>query len=603
MACLNLARPNSGQSARRLRPGSLIALGALASTLFSSGSAHADLTGLFAEGLDTDTGYVTGVNGATDIAWSGDRAVITTKNGTVWVRRADGTKNQLTGLFGTVDTEIEKGLLGVVADPATPNTFYFYVSNGTTDADKHRVLKGTLAENDTITIDAMPIIAASRNNGPGLEGPANHDGGGLVIYEGQLYVGVGDTGSNATPPTNKYGSCLNKPNGKILRVNLDGSVPADNPLSNETMVTSCETVRGAWGTAAPDKRIFAWGFRNPWRFWVDEHTGLFWIADVGELDAEEVSIGRGNEHYGYPFWEGRRDWSTGQPSVDLGKSCDEEFAPSRPCTPAVYDYDHSGANQSSIIGGLIPEGCGWTDALEGSLYYFFADFNRNFIKALEVEPDRSGIVSDTAVDVGTFQGGPASFRQGPDGGLYVVMNGAGAVYRFTPKVLMGEDCMDTGAGGTGGMGGMSGASGSAGSDAGTAGSAGGGAGGQNSGGMPGGGMSGSATSGGAGSGGSAGTATSGSGGAGGASAGTTSTTGGTGAASGTGGSGNVGGAMAGTAGTATGAGGSTGGDDAPADDGGCGCRIAGTGNGTLASAIALAGLAFAFARRGFRRRR
>ncbi len=595
MPRLNLARPNSGHRARRSRPVSLLALGALTSTLLASGTASADLMGLFADGLDTDTGYVTGVNGATDIAWSGDRAVITTKNGTVWVRRADGTKNQLTGLFGTVDTEIEKGLLGVVADPATPNTFYFYVSNGTTDADKHRVLKGTLADNDTITIDSMPIIAASRNNGPGLEGPANHDGGGLVIHEGQLYIGVGDTGSNATPPTNKYASCLNKGNGKILRVNLDGSIPDDNPLVNETMVTSCQTVRGEWGMAAPDKRIYAWGLRNPWRFWIDQHTGLFWIADVGELDREEVSIGEGNQHYGYPFWEGTRDWSTGNPSTDLGKSCDEEFTPSRPCTPAAYDYSHDGANQSSIIGGLIPEGCGWTDALEGSLYYFFADFNRNFIKALEVEPDRSGIASTTAVDVGSFNGGPASFRQGPDGGLYVVMNGAGAVYRFTPKVMMGEDCMDTGAGGTGGMGGMGGTAGSAGSGAGTAGSA--GAAGEGSGGIAGGGgMSGSATTGGAGAGGSSGSATSGASGAGGSSAGQSASGGAGGANGGTATAGGVGGG----AGTTPGSGGTDAG--APEDDGGCGCRIAGGGNATLASAFALAGLAFALARRGFRRR-
>jgi hypothetical protein len=560
------------------------------------------LEGIFAEGLDVDTGYVTGVNGATDIAWSGARAVVTTKNGTVWVRREDGTKNQLTGLFGTVDTEIEKGLLGVVADPATPDTFYFYVSNGTMDSDKHRVVKGTLTANDTITIDGMPIIAASRNNGPGLEGPANHDGGGLVIHEGQLYVGVGDTGSNATPPTNKYGSCLNKPNGKILRVNLDGSVPTDNPLSNETEVTSCDTVRGAFGTAAPDKRIFAWGLRNPWRFWVDHHTGLFWIADVGELDREEISIGGGNQHYGYPFHEGFRDWSEGDPSVDLGKSCDEGFLPSRPCTEPVYDYDHSGANQSSIIGGLIPEGCGWTNALDNTLYYIFADYNRNFFRALEVNPDRTGIASMTADNFGSFTGGPASFRQGPDGGLYVVMNGAGAVYRFIPKMLTGDDCTDPGTGGTGGMGGASGAAGSAGAGDGGMAGASAGAGGAASGGMAGGGAAGAATGGAGNGGGSSGSGTTGGAGATGGQAGTQgqagSASGGTAGMS-AGGSSGSGGLAAGT--TGTGAAG-TGGDDAPADDGGCGCRIAGRGNGALASALALAGLVFAFARRGKRRR-
>ena len=592
MACPIAARPSDTSSARRTRSATLLGASVLAGTVFAPSAARADLEGRFADVLDVDTSYVTGVNGATDIAWSGDRAVITVKGGSVWIRRADGTKTQLMNLFGTVDTASEKGLLGVVSDPESPNTLYFYVSNGTSNSDKHRVVKGTLTESDTIMIDATPIIAASRNNGPGLEGPANHDGGGLVIHEGHLYVGVGDTGNNRTPPENKYGSCLNKPNGKILRVGLDGSVPADNPLSNETSVTSCESVFADFDTGAPDKRIFAWGFRNPWRFWVDPHTGLFWIADVGELNREEVSIGGGNQHYGYPFWEGNRDWSTGDPNIDLGASCNEGMTPARPCTAPVYDYDHSGANQSSIIGGLIPEGCGWTNAFDGALYYIFADYNRNFFRALEVNPDRMDIASMTAENFGTFNGGPASFRQGPDGGLYVVMNGAGAVYKFTPKVLEGDDCMvDPGTGGMGGMAGTSGASGSAGSDAGSGGMAGGGAGGAGSGGMAGGGMAGSAMTGGANSGGSSATAgTGGSSGSGGSQAGGT-----TGGSSGKGGSANAGGSNGGSGGTGTGTGGSD--TDAPDDDGGCGCRVAGGGNGMLASAVALAGLALAFARR------
>ncbi len=44
-----------------------------------------------------------------------------------------------------------------------------------------------------------------------------------------LYIAVGDTGANATPPVNKFGSCLNKGNGKILRVNLDGNDPDRQP--------------------------------------------------------------------------------------------------------------------------------------------------------------------------------------------------------------------------------------------------------------------------------------------------------------------------------------------------------------------------------------
>jgi hypothetical protein len=109
MVCPIAARPSNNASSRRTLKATLLGASVLSGVLLAPGAAHAELEGLFAEVLDVDTGYVTGVNGATDIAWSGERAVITTKNGTLWIRGADGTKKQQMGLFGTVDTEIEKG--------------------------------------------------------------------------------------------------------------------------------------------------------------------------------------------------------------------------------------------------------------------------------------------------------------------------------------------------------------------------------------------------------------------------------------------------------------------------------------------------------------
>jgi MYXO-CTERM domain-containing protein len=489
-----------------------------------SNVASAQLAAQFADAVTVDTEYVTGANSATDIAFSADgRAVVTLKGGTIVVRRANGTKNMVTGQFGTVDTASEKGLLGVVADPdvATNDTFYFYVSNGTSNDDKHRVFKGVLSATDTFTIDLdNPVIAADNGDGPGLRGPANHDGGGLFIHERQLYIGVGDTGANATPPTNKFSSCLNLGNGKILRVGLDGSVPADNPLVNEAMVTSCTSTGGMWGTAAPDKRVFAWGFRNPWRFWIDPHTDLLWIGDVGEVTREEISVGRGNQHYGYPFNEGTTEYGE-----LAGKECTTGFSPARECTPPVYDYGHTGG-ANCVTGGLIPEGCGWTNAFDGKLYYLFADHGANWVRALEVKADRSGIASTTAVDFGTFGNGPASFRQGPDGAFYLVHDGAGAVYRFSPTAASGPDCT----GGTGG-GGAGGSSGS-------------GAGSPNGGGPSGGG------------------------------------TGGTGM------SGSAGNAV--TGGASGSAGASSGDDDGDGDskdDDGCGCRVAGRSAGPFALAL------------------
>ncbi len=85
------------------------------------------------------------------------------------IRRANGTVITLAYPFGgTLDTASEKGLLGVVADPnvAQNHAFYFYVSNGPS-SDKHRVYRALLSANDTLTVDANPIVGRFTRRGAG----------------------------------------------------------------------------------------------------------------------------------------------------------------------------------------------------------------------------------------------------------------------------------------------------------------------------------------------------------------------------------------------------------------------------------------------------
>jgi len=402
-------------------------------TILLSAATHATLAPALVGKIEVDTAWATGLPQATDIAFAGDgRAIITRKTGELVIRQVDGALVALAYPFGgTLDSVSEKGLLGVVADPAvaTNKRFYFYVSNGPTN-DKHRVYGAVLTAANTLTVDASPLIAAGPGR-PGLEGPANHAGGGLVIHAGQLYVGVGDTGANASPPTNKYGSCLNKPNGKVLRVNLDGSVPGNNPLVGVAAVSACATPTGAWTSAAPDPRIFAWGMRNPWRIWVDPVTGLLWTGDVGEGNSEEVSIGGAGEHFGYPFVEGSQVWGNVE-----GLNC-ASLSPSRPCSPPAFAYGRTVGR--AITGGLVLDSAQWQAAL-GGVHYLFGDSSAHWVRALPVNGARTGFSASSLVDVANYAGArPVSFRQGPDGALYVVMLGLGAVYRFGPATIASID--------------------------------------------------------------------------------------------------------------------------------------------------------------------
>jgi len=104
----------------------------------------------------------------------------------------------------------------------------------------------------------------------------------------------------------------------------------------------------------------------------------------------------------------------------------------------------------SVTGGLIPTGCGWSNAFAGKAYYLFADYADNWMHALEVAPDHKGVVSPASVDFAQVSGGPSSIREGLDGALYVVFYGSGTVSRFTPKDLTGSDCGSAGSAGSSG---------------------------------------------------------------------------------------------------------------------------------------------------------
>jgi MYXO-CTERM domain-containing protein len=399
------------------------------------------------------TDWMTSAAQATDLTFLSDgRAVVTLKSGIVITADKAGAVLKNPAAMFTVDIRSEKGLLGVVRDDQ--DNLYFYASTGDTNADKHRVYKGRANEDGTITVDLQtPIVTG------GLEGPANHDGGGMVIHKGQLYIGVGDTGANRTPPQNLYGQCLNKPNGKILRVNLDGSIPGDNPLNDLASVTGCSVRNGPtaqYEMLPPDKRIYAWGFRNPWRLWIDPRTDLLWIGDVGETTQEEITVGGKGSNHGWPFREG----TVAYPNALGGLNDCMAMTPSTTCVAPQDTYAHNGG-EASVTGGLVPPtGCGW-GAYETK--YFFGDYNLGTVWTLDLKPDRSGAVPGSDRVFGTIPGGVVSFRSGPDGAVYVVVHDQGVIKRLAPKTIpAGCNAAQPGPSGTGGSGGSGGAGGSAG---------------------------------------------------------------------------------------------------------------------------------------------
>lgn len=429
----------SAFSAPRPRCGFAVgALSALGLLLVSGAASSATLTGEAEAAFDVDNEWKTGLDDPTDIAILPDgRKLITQRGGDIVTILPDGT--EVEDAIDNVDAgQDEQGLLGVVAhsDFATNKYLYFYASLQGGAANRHKVLRYTLDEQSKL--GDLTIIVAE-----GLMGPANHNGGTVDFYDGALFVSVGDTGGNSSPPSNKFSSCLNVTAGKILRVNPDdGTALANNPLMDVDMATGCSDRTGNFQMMAPDKRVYAWGFRNPFRFWVDPQTGLLWIGDVGEGQREEISVGK-DGHYGYPFIEGTRNW---QPDQNFTPANCMAMTPAKPCTAPVYDY--ATAPNGAVIAGRILDGCEWPEVWQKR--YIFGDHNKGKVWTLDVNDDRTGVVDDSVKDFANVNG-LSAIRLGSDNALYIVEYREGRVARVTAKDAP-ETCDLPGVGGMGGGG-------------------------------------------------------------------------------------------------------------------------------------------------------
>jgi len=183
---------------------------------------------------------------------------------------------------------------------------------------------------------------------------ANHKGGDLVFGPDKfLYIGLGDGGSRNDP--NGNGQNLRVLLGKMLRVDVDHTsgtrpyaIPSDNPFV------------GLKGAA---QEVWAYGFRNPWRYSFDPVNGFLYLGDVGQDTREEIDVIRKGRNYGWNIMEG----SICTPGVD--PHCDKKGL-----DLPIYDYPRT--EGTTVIGGYVYRG-GSITGLCGS--YLYGDFGNGRI--------------------------------------------------------------------------------------------------------------------------------------------------------------------------------------------------------------------------------
>jgi glucose/arabinose dehydrogenase len=310
----------------------------------------------------TDTTVAADLGSATALAQLPDgRFLVTSQNGVVHLVQGNSSTVAIDlnatadGSHPAVCSDAEEGLLGVTVDNkfASNGFVYLYYTRAVGSCSLpgnaaggavNRVSRFTLT-GDTVARSSEVVLL---DNMP--EWGGNHNGGYVhVAHDDTLFVSVGDGGAGR-PDSNPAN--LSLPNGKILRINTNGSIPADNPHGT----TPCGTAWGTPGTTCGE--IYADGLRNPFRLaFRDDVPGVqFRINDVGDATWEEVDDGIAGAHYGWPCREGPAAHASSAPCT-------------MPFTDPVFSYNHSIGCNVITAGAFVPAGVwqGFDDA------YLFAD--------------------------------------------------------------------------------------------------------------------------------------------------------------------------------------------------------------------------------------
>jgi glucose/arabinose dehydrogenase len=294
----------------------------------------------------------------------------------------------------------ERGLLGLAFDPAYKTNRRFFVDytdkNGDTIIASYRA--SATDPNHASTTQTLILKIAQPYS--------NHNGGMLAFgKDGYLYIGMGDGGS-AGDPGNR---AQNKDSllGKILRIDINHVTSTrkySNPPTNPFV-----------GKAGSD-RVWAYGFRNPWRFSFDRTTGDLWVGDVGQNRYEEVDratkaggAGKGR-NYGWRVVEGSTCYKPSSGCSKTGK------------THPLATYNHS--KGCAVVGGYVYRGTAYP-AMAGA--YLFGDYCSGRIWALKANGASS---SQTPVQILSSGMLISSFGEGENGTLYLTDLANGGVYQI-----------------------------------------------------------------------------------------------------------------------------------------------------------------------------
>ena len=308
--------------------------------------------------------------------------LVTERDGSLRRIAADGSVSKpITGV-PEVFARGQGGLLDVVLHPDYRSNGWLYLSYSKTGAG------GAKLSGDALR-DVTTIFVADNGSSGG-----RHFGSRLAFGpDGKLYVSVGERGQ-----ADKAQDLTNH-NGTVVRLNDDGSIPADNPFV---------------GQADVPPSTYSFGHRNPQGMAVHPVRGEVWVNEHGPQGGDEINLVKSGANYGWPLVTFGRSYAGF--AIGEGTSAPGLEPPLHHWTPSIAP-----SGMAFYTGAAFP---GW----EGNLFVGSLKFQY----LARVVLDGTRVVSEERLLEDQF-GRVRDVRQGPDGFLYLLTDeGDGRLVRLQP---------------------------------------------------------------------------------------------------------------------------------------------------------------------------
>ncbi len=314
--------------------------------------------------------------------------LISEKSGSLICFR-DGKKIEIQGV-PEVYVRGQGGLLDLELHPNFAQNGWIYLSYASEEGPEkggHTAIARARLSGDQL-IDLQVLYKGSPNTTQG-----QHFGSRIEFdAEGYLYFTIGERGARDTNPQD-----LSRDGGKVYRLHDDGTVPSDNPFVN-----------------TPDaiQAIYTYGNRNPQGMIQHPETGEIWIHEHGPRGGDEINIVSAGENYGWPLVTYGINYS-GTPITDKTEM-EGIIAPIHYWVPSIAP-----SGMCFVTSDRYP---GWKGSLlVGSLSF-------QYLERLEMKGEQVLRREKLMEDIGRVR----NVRQGPDGLIYVAVEGKG-IYRLNPK--------------------------------------------------------------------------------------------------------------------------------------------------------------------------